>query len=52
MQVIDQARRTGKDQPLPNEFTATEAGYACLAQYVVRALTSQAFPRPPRLQRK
>lgn len=51
MQVIDQARRSGKG-PLPNEFTMTDAGYACLAEYIVRALTSQAFSRPPRLQRK
>jgi hypothetical protein len=51
MQVIDQARRSGKG-PLPNEFTMTDAGYACLAEYVVRAVTSQAFSRPPRLQRK
>lgn len=51
MQVIDQARRSGTG-PLPNEFTTTDAGYSCLAEYVVRAVTSQAFSRPVRLPRK
>lgn len=51
MQVIEQARQSGKG-PLPNEFTMTDSGYACLAEYVVRALSSQVFARPPRLQRK
>lgn len=47
MQVIEQARRTGTG-PSPNEFTMTDNGYACLSEYVVRALTSGAFARPPR----
>ncbi len=48
MQVIEQARRAGKGQS-PNEFTMTENGYTCLSEYVVRALTSGAFARTPRL---
>lgn len=45
MQVIEQARRAGSG-PSPNEFTLTDNGYACLSEYVVRALTSGAFARP------
>ena len=45
MQVIEQARQVGKG-PSPNAFTLTEAGYACLSEYVVRAVTSRAFARP------
>ena len=45
MQVIEQARRTGTG-PSPNEFTMTDNGYACLSEYVVRALTTGAFARP------
>ncbi len=48
MQVIDQAQRTGRG-PSPNEFTLTENGYTCLSEYVVRALTSGAFARQPRI---
>ena len=47
MQVIEQARRAGQG-PSPNEFTMTDNGYACLSEYVARALTSGAFARPPR----
>ncbi len=47
MQVIEQARRTGSG-PSPNAFTMTDDGYTCLSEYVVRALTSGAFARPPR----
>ena len=47
MQVIEQARRTGSG-PSPNAFTMTDSGYSCLSEYVVRALTSGAFARPPR----
>lgn len=47
MQVIEQARRTGKG-PSPNEFTLTDNGYACLSEYVVRALTTGAFAKAPR----
>ncbi len=47
MQVIEQARRTGSG-PSPNAFTMTDNGYTCLSEYVVRALTSGAFARPPR----
>ena len=50
MQVIEQARRTGTG-PSPNEFTLTENGYACLSEYVVRALTTGAFAKPPRQPR-
>lgn len=46
MQVIEQARRTGAG-PSPNEFTMTDNGYACLSEYVVRALTTGAFAKPP-----
>jgi acyl-CoA thioesterase-1 len=48
MQVIEQARRTGSG-PTLNEFTTTDNGYACLSEYVVRALTTGAFARPPKL---
>ena len=47
-QVIEQARKAGVG-PSPNEFTMTAAGYACLSEYVVRALTSGTFARQPRL---
>ncbi len=47
MQVIEQARQVGKG-PSPNAFTLTETGYACLSEYVVRAVTSRAFARQPR----
>lgn len=47
MQVIEQGRRTGSG-PSPNAFTMTDNGYTCLSEYVVRALTSGAFARPPR----
>lgn len=42
MQVIEQARGSGGGA-LPNEFDMTEAGYSCLAEYVVRAVTSGVF---------
>ena len=46
MQILEQARGSvGK--PTPNEFAATEAGYACLSEYVVKALISGIFVRPP-----
>lgn len=44
MQVIEQARTFSKSAP-PNEFALTEAGYSCLAEYVVRAVTSGVFVR-------
>lgn len=47
MQMIEQARRTGSG-PSPNAFTMTDNGYACLSEYVARALTSGAFARQPR----
>ncbi len=47
MQLIDQARRTAAGSA-PNEFTQTEHGYECLSEYIVRALVSGAFLRPPR----
>ncbi len=47
MQLIDQARRTAAGSS-PNEFTQTEHGYECLSEYIVRALVSGAFLRPPR----
>jgi lysophospholipase L1-like esterase len=31
----------------PNEFEATEEGYSCIAEYVVRAITSGLFARKP-----
>lgn len=52
MQVIEQARQAGSPHAqYPNEFATTEAGYACLSEYVARALTSGVFARPPRGQR-
>lgn len=52
MQVLEQMRG-GVGRPSPNDFSMTEAGYNCLSEYVVRALTSGIFlrtpaPRPPR----
>lgn len=47
MQVIEQARTAG-NTPLPNEFMTTEAGYSCLAEYIVRAVTTGIFAKPPR----
>ena len=44
MQVIEQSR-TRNDKSPPNEFSLTEAGYSCLAEYVVRAVTSGVFAR-------
>ena len=44
MQVIEQAR-AADSKSLPNEFSMTEAGYSCLAEYVVRAVTSGVFAR-------
>lgn len=46
MRMIDQGKdaRTGA---LRNEFAVSEAGQACLAEYVVRAITTGVFLRPP-----
>lgn len=55
-QVIEQSRRQESDGQALNEFLMTEAGYACLSEYVARAVTSSVFtprnpppttPRPP-----
>ncbi len=45
MQVLEQARDS-VGRPTPNAFAMTEAGYACLSEYVVRAVTSGIFVRP------
>lgn len=45
MQVLEQAR-SSVGKPSPNEFAMTEAGYACLSEYVVRALISGIFVHP------
>lgn len=51
MQVIEQANgNIGK--PSPNEFAVTEAGYACLSEYVARALTTGIFLRSGALKPK
>jgi lysophospholipase L1-like esterase len=42
MRLINQAKNEG-GIPLPDEFEQTEAGYTCLAQYVVRAIALGAF---------
>jgi acyl-CoA thioesterase-1 len=42
MRLINQAKNEG-GIPLPDEFEQTEAGYTCLAQYVVRAITLGVF---------
>jgi lysophospholipase L1-like esterase len=42
MRLINQAKSEG-GIPLPDEFEQTEAGYTCLAQYVVRAIALGAF---------
>jgi acyl-CoA thioesterase-1 len=44
MQVIEQAQSAPGAAP-PNEFALTEAGYTCLAEYVVRAVTSGIFAK-------
>lgn len=47
-QVIEQSRRQELGGQTPNEFLMTEAGYACLSEYVARAVTSSVFtPRRP-----
>jgi lysophospholipase L1-like esterase len=45
--VIEQARQASHGLAV-NEFAATEAGYACLSEYVVKALSSGIFARPQR----
>jgi hypothetical protein len=52
MRLISQAEGSGGGL-FPEEFAKTEAGYACLAEYVARAITLGAFgrglrPLPPR----
>jgi acyl-CoA thioesterase I len=52
MRLITQAAGSGGGL-FPEEFAKTEAGYACLAEYVARAITLGAFgrglrPLPPR----
>jgi lysophospholipase L1-like esterase len=44
MQVIEQAQSAPGAAP-PNEFALTETGYSCLAEYVVRAVTSGIFTK-------
>lgn len=47
-QVIEQSRRQELGGQAPNDFLMTEAGYACLSEYVARAVTSSVFtPRKP-----
>lgn len=47
-QVIEQSRRLESGGQPPNEFLMTEAGYACLSEYIVRAVTTSVFaPRKP-----
>lgn len=43
MRVIDHANQAGVGET--DEFTLTEDGYSCLAEYVARALTSGLFAR-------
>lgn len=45
MQVIEQGRGAASGTAV-NEFSVSEQGYACLSEYVVRALTSGIFMRP------
>ena len=45
MQVIEQGRNMSAEER-PNEFAITEQGYACLSEYIVRAITSGIFVRP------
>ena len=44
MQVIEQTRAS-RNGPPPNEFSLTEDGYSCLAEYVARAVASGVFAR-------
>lgn len=47
-QLIEQTRRQEEGGQPPNEFLMTEGGYACLSEYIVRAVTSSVFaPRKP-----
>lgn len=53
-QLIEQTRRQEAGGQPPNEFLMTEGGYACLSEYIVRAVTSSVFaPRKavPPIQR-
>jgi lysophospholipase L1-like esterase len=43
-QFIEQAQAAATAS-LPNEFALTESGYACLAEYVVRAVTSSVYAK-------
>jgi acyl-CoA thioesterase-1 len=45
--VIEQARQASRGFAT-NEFSATESGYACLSEYIVKALSSGIFVRPQR----
>jgi lysophospholipase L1-like esterase len=45
-QVINQIQSAAGGAP-PNEFMLTESGYGCLAEYMVRALSSGLFARKP-----
>lgn len=45
METLEKVRRGAVP---PNEFAETEAGYACIAEYVVRAITSGVFVRKPK----
>ena len=49
MEILNKAAETG--QPVPEQFERSEEGYACLAQYVARAITlgvfAQAMPKRP-----
>jgi lysophospholipase L1-like esterase len=46
MEVMERMRETSSAER-PSEFALTEAGYACMAEYVVRAITSGVFLKRP-----
>jgi lysophospholipase L1-like esterase len=44
MEIIDRAR-AAKDQPGPDDMVIAEAGYACMAEFVARAISAALFAK-------
>lgn len=44
-QVIEQLQRQRDGGEAPNEFQMTDAGYACLSEYVARAVTTSVYAK-------
>jgi hypothetical protein len=49
MEVMEQMRERASQAPL-NAFALTEEDYSCVAEYVVRAITSAIFLKRPKAQ--